>query len=118
MRLSEIIAHCDTIKPNTYSFSQKKKWLMKIESDIRHYYTLYSQEKADMDFLNDENPLLLLDESKEDIYLYYLISMIDLSNQEYSLYNNSVTYFNSIYGDWKKEHRRTHRPICSTVVKV
>lgn len=118
MRLSEIIAHCDTIKPNTYSFSQKKKWLMKIESDIREYYTLYSQEKADMDFLKDENPLLLLDESKEDIYLYYLISMIDLSNQEYSHYNNSVSFFNSIYSDWKKEYRRAHCPECDIVIKV
>ena len=118
MRLSEIIAQCDTIKPNTYSFSQKKKWLMKIESDIRQYSTMYSDKKADMTFIDEENPGLSLDESKEDIYLYYLISMIDLSNQEYALYNNSVAYFNSVYGEWQKQHRRDNCPVCTVGVNV
>jgi len=91
---------------------------MNIESDIRDYCTLYSHQKSDKKFLNEENPDLILDECKEDIYLYYLISMIDLSNQEYSHYNNSVSFFNSIYSDWKKEYRRAHCPECDIVIKV
>ena len=118
MRLSEIIAQCDTIKPNTYSFSQKKNWLIKIESDIREYRALYSGKKADLSFADEENPQFSLDESKADIYLYYLISMIDLSNQEYALYNNSVAYFNSVYGQWQKQHRRENCPVCGVDIMV
>ncbi len=118
MRLSDVIAQCDSIKPNTYSFSQKKKWLLKIETDIRKYAALYSGKEADSQLARDENPTLFLDESREDIYVYYLVSMIDLSNQEYALYNNSAAYFNSVYNEWKKEHRRNHCPVCDTAVKV
>ena len=118
MRISDVISQCDTIKPNTYSFSQKKKWLLKIETDIRKYAALYSEKKCECQLADKENPELFLDDSKEDIYVYYLISMIDLSNQEYALYNNSAAYFNNLYTEWKKEHRRNHCPVCGVTVRV
>lgn len=117
MKALDIIAACDSLKPNEYSQSQKREWLNKIESDIRKYAALHSEAKADMLFSEEENPELFLDDSRKDVYIYYLISMIDLSNQEYKLYNNSASYFNYVFSEWKKQHRRENTPVCKTTIK-
>ena len=116
MTTLDIITKCDRIKPIVYSQSQKREWLNKIESDIREYMCLYSSKYADTSFVNEENPALSLPESESDIYVYYLISMIDLSNQEYNLYNNSSTFFNALFQKWQKKYRRQHKPQCKTYI--
>lgn len=118
MKATDLITQCDLLKPNVYSYAQKRKWLDKIESDIRCYAARYSADDADLSFAEQENPELLLEDRHSDIYVYYLISMIDLSNQEYALYNNSSSFFNSCLVQWQKEYRRTHCPQCSTCVTV
>ena len=117
MRASDVITMCDTLKPNEYSHNQKRKWINKIEADIRRYATMYSEKVPDMSFTNEENPVLHLEEELSDIYVYYLVSMIDLSNQEYQLYNNSAAYFNSVFTEWKKRHRRENMPVSKVSVK-
>jgi len=118
MKATDIITECDKIKPNVYSFSQKKKWLDKIETDIRLFASRHMSENADLGFQSEENPHLFLDEANSDIYLYYLISMIDLSNQEFSLYNNSSSFYNARLLKWQKEYRRNHTPRCDISIKV
>lgn len=112
MKLIDVITMCDKLKPNEYSQQQKRKWAEKIESDIRRYAAMHSGKDADISFKDESNPTLFLGEDFSDIYVYYLISMIDLSNQEYQLYNNSASYFNSVFTGWKKQHRRENLPQC------
>lgn len=118
MKISDVISQCDRLKPNVYSYAQKRKWLNKVESDIREYASRYSACLPDKSFMDEENPEMYLDENFSDIYVYYLISMIDLSNQEYALYNNSSTFFNSAMNSWQKKYRREHCPRCSVSVTV
>ena len=118
VKVSEIISRCDTIKPNEYPQRQKKEWVMKIESDIRKYAVMYGEAKTGPADTNEENPELFLPDEFSEIYLYYLISMIDLANQEYQLYNNSAAFFNSAYLEWKKKHRRENIPDCKISVRV
>ena len=117
MKATDIITQCDKIKPNVYSFSQKRKWLNEIETDIRLFASRHMGD-ADLGFSNEENPTLFLDESEMNIYLYYLISMIDLSNQEFALYNNSSAFYNASLLKWQKEYRSTHRPECDISIKI
>lgn len=114
MKMTDIISECDRIKPNEYSFDAKKKWLQKIEADVVRYASMYSNTHRTVQ--TSENPQLFLEDEFSDVYLYYLISMIDLSNQEYMLYNNSASYFNSVFNDWKKHYRRTNLPQCNSTI--
>lgn len=118
MKATEIITKCDKIKPNVYSFSQKRDWLNKIETDIRLFVSRFSGTQADLSFAEQENPDLFLDDANDNVYIYYLISMIDLSNQEYALYNNSSSFFNASLLKWQKHHRRTHTPNCDISIKI
>ncbi len=118
MRITDVITQCDRIKPNEYTYDDKRRWVEKAETDIRRFANRFSLEKADMSFKTEEDPQLFLGTEYMDIYLYYLISMIDLSNQEYALYNNSSAFFNSLFLKWQKNHRRENIPEKSAQIKV
>ncbi|MBE7049161.1 MAG: hypothetical protein E7394_00130 [Ruminococcaceae bacterium] len=118
MTTSDVITKCDRIKPNEYSYGQKREWLNKIESEIRQYASMYSGKNADLSYTNVENPVLFLDDIYMDIYLYYIISMIDLSNQEYALYNNSSSFYNDRLRNWQKKYRRENMPECNVSINL
>ena len=113
MTATDVITHCDKIKPNVYEYKQKRQWLNNIESEIRRYAAMYSQNLPDLTFWEDENPDLFLGDDYMDLYAYYLISMIDLSNQEYALYNNSCAFHNDRLRLWQKKYRRENAPKCN-----
>ena len=118
MKLTDIITHCDKIKPNVYTYADKRKWLEKIETDIRRFADRFSNRETSLGFLDEENPELFLGQEERDLYVYYLISMIDISNQEYALYNNSSSFFNSLFSKWQKAYRRENLPLTQSQIKV
>lgn len=118
MYLLDVLSKVDTIKPNSYSYLQKKKWVKKIETDIIDYINIHEGERVKNEFSLFDNPKLTLDEKYEDVYVYYVVSMIDLSNAEYVLYNNSALYFNNNFISWKNDFKRTHKVRKNTCISV
>ena len=118
MRITDVITQCDRVKPNEYSYAQKRDWTIKAESEIRRYASQYSSYPISNSFSEEENPVLFLDDNNSDIYLFYLISMIDLFNQEYELYNNSSSFYNDRLRKWQKKFRRKNMPECNISIKV
>lgn len=118
MTLVDVISSFDKIRPNSFDFETKRKWLLTIESEIRQFACLHSGSKDDMGFLTEENPELFLDDTNTDIYVFYLVSMGDLANAEYRLYNISSTYFNSCFLEWKRKYRSHNFPIGNVSIKV
>ncbi|MBR3933737.1 MAG: hypothetical protein IKJ68_07520 [Clostridia bacterium] len=117
MNLIDAISSFDKIRPNSFDFETKKTWVLNMESEIRGFAALHSGKEADMDFYTKENPKLFLDDTGADIYVFYLISMADLANGEYRLYNVSSTYFNSVFDRWKKRYRAQNRPKTNINIK-
>ena len=118
MTLVDVIARFDKTRPNSFEYETKRNWLLSLESRIREFVNLHLGNKADTQILENENPAMFLDDSDIDIYVYYLVSMGDLTNAEYQLYNISSTYFNSIYRDWKRRYRGNNVPCKSTSIKT
>ena len=117
MNLIDVISLFDKSRPNSVDFQTKKTWVLNIESEIRRFSCLHTGRCADMDFYNKENPELFLDDTKSDIYVFYMMSMADLTNGEYRLYNVSSTYFNGIFDLWKKEYRSKNCPETNINIK-
>ena len=110
IRCSEILAKVDNLKPNMYSQSLKRSWLNSAEIKIREFMAMYNNSLFDDSFIEEENPYLTLKEDKSDLYVYYVMAMIDLSNQDITLYNNNVIIFTDMLEDFKKQYRREHTP--------
>ena len=113
MTIIEAINKIDTLKPNTYTQSEKVKWLSALDSLI--YKEIISTHEGDTTFTGytDETPIdttLLAEEPYDEMYIHWLESKIDYYNAEYARYNNSVTAFDEIYNNYSKLYNRTHKP--------
>lgn len=118
MKALDVISYFDNIRPNSFDYKTKKMWLMSLETDIRRFAYLHSTKELDNSYTADDNPDLFLDEKHMDMYAYYLVSMADMTNAEYSLYNISSTYFNSLFAKWKRHYRSENIPELKSAIKL
>ncbi len=118
MTMLDVIGIFDKIRPNSFDFASKRAWVNSIETEIRRFAALHKDIKEDMSFIKEENPTLFLAKNYADVYVYYLVSMGDMTNGEFRLYNISSSYFNSIFEKWKKEYRSINTPSKITNIKV
>ena len=61
---------------------------------------------------------MLLGSEYTDMYAYYVVAMIDLANQNITMYNNSVAMFETLYDSWRKKWRRENLPKKITHIKT
>ncbi len=102
----EILESVDTTRPNMVSYDTKLAWLNTVEKQIFDHMTQYQETRVSL--LEDE---VLLGAQYKDMYVYYVVSMIDLANQDIAMYNNSCSFFNEAFLGWKKKWRREHLPM-------
>lgn len=115
MTLIESITRIDKLKPNTYSQSDKIKWLSTLDGIIKREIIDTHEGGGGISFTgyDDNTPLtveLLIPAPYDDIYIRWLEAQIDYSNGEYKRYNNSMQMYNDAYFSFSKHYNRTHMP--------
>lgn len=116
MTIMDAIFRLGELKPNSYSQSEKIKWLSTLDGIIKREI-IDTHEGGENIVFNgyDENTelatKLLVPAPYDDIYLRWLESQIDYANGEYAKYNNSSTAYNDAYTAFQKYYNRTHMPI-------
>lgn len=115
MTIMEAINRIDTIKPNSYSQSEKMKWLSTLDGIIKNQIidTHEGAESVLFAGYTEETNLtttLLVPAPYDDIYLYWLESRVDYWNGETGRYNNSISMYNATYSEYEKYYNRTHMP--------
>ena len=117
MKLGELFAEVDELKPSQFDDSVKVKWLNEVEGRIIKEVIAAREEDASMEGYafngyTNETPIdteLVVKEPYAALYRYYLFSMIDLGNEEYDRYQNSAALFNQAYADFANYWYRTHK---------
>lgn len=115
MKIMEVLYRIDEVKPNSYSQSEKVKWLSALDGIVKteiidtHEGGLEEAFKG-YDVDTDLNKDLLIPFPYDDIYLRWLEMQIDYANGEYGKYNNSITMYNTAYSAYEKFYNRTHKP--------
>ena len=121
MTIMDALYRIDELKPNSYSQSEKIKWLSTldgvIKSEIKDTHERCNKEccvetKVFSGYTEDAdlNTVLLVPAPYDDIYLRWLESQIDYNNGEYGKYNNSLVAYNDAYDLYQKHYNRTHMP--------
>ena len=105
MTKEDVLSEVEATRPNIIASESKKRWLNTLENEILAHMTRYGEVT-----LEAEGDLLLLGEDYKDMYVYYVVSMIDLANQDVAMYNNSASFFNEKFLAWQKKWRREHLP--------
>lgn len=115
MTIMEAIYRIDAVKPNSYSQSEKIKWLSSLDGVVKEEIidTHEGGEGVSFDGYNENSDLaitLLVPAPYDDIYLRWLESQIDYANGEYGKYNNSIAMYNTAYVAFANHYNRTHMP--------
>lgn len=114
MTIMEAIYRIDEVKPNSYSQSEKVKWLNTLDGTVKSEIIdtheggegVVFEEYTDSDLSKE----LLVPAPYDDIYLRWLEARMDYANGEYGKYNNSVTMYNTAYSAYANHYNRTHMP--------
>ncbi len=125
MKIREAIDRVDAVKPNTFSISEKVRWLSYLDG-VMLTDTVDTHEQTDaetgqpieepepIDTLYDADHLdaeLIAPYPYDELYVAYLKMKIDEENGETQRYNNSATLFNSYYSNFIKAYHRAHKPL-------
>ena len=116
MTIMDAIYRLDELKPNSYSQSEKIKWLSSLDGLIKSDIidTHKGGENVVFSGYNENSDLstvLLVPAPYDDIYLRWLEAQIDYANGEYGKYNNSITAYNDAYEIYQRYYNRTYMPI-------
>jgi hypothetical protein len=116
MTIIEAITRVDTVKPNTYSQTEKIKWLSELDGIIKAEIIDTHEGGENVAFSGytaetDLNTKLLVPAPYDEVYVRYLEMQIDYANNEYGKYNNSMVMYNSVYTAFEKYYNRDHMPI-------
>ena len=115
MKILEAITKIDALKPNTYTQTEKIKWLSTLDGIVKKEIidTHEGVEGIVFNGYDDNTNLnteLLVSDPYSDVYLRYLEAQIDYANGEYGKYNNSMSMYNTAYSSFERFYNRTHMP--------
>ena len=115
MTIMDALYRIDELKPNSYSQTEKIKWLSSLDGVIKSEIIdtheggegiVFSGYAEDADL----NTVLLVPAPYDTIYLKWLEAQIDYTNGEIGKYNNSIVAYNDAYDLYQKHYNRTHMP--------
>ena len=120
MKIMEVLYRIDSVKPNSYSQSEKIKWLSSLDGIVKKEIIDTHEDREDVSFEgytenSDLSIVLLVPAPYDDIYLRWLEAQIDYANGEYGKYNNSIALFNTAYTAFANHYNRTHMPKGSNI---
>ena len=116
MTLMDVLYRIDEVKPNSYSQSEKIKWLSTLDGMVKKQIIDTHEVKEEIEFKGydtetDLSTTLLVPAPYDDIYLRWLEMQMDYSNGEYGKYNNSKLMFNTAFSAYELFYNREHKPI-------
>ncbi len=118
MNAQSVISAADSIRPNLVDADVKYRWLNMAEKQVESVMCMYGEREAQSDAVLSAESQMLLGSEYTDMYAYYVVAMIDLANQNISMYNNSVAMFETLYDSWRKKWRRENLPQKITHIKA
>ena len=123
MTIMDALYRIDDLKPNSYSQTEKIKWLSSLDGLIKsEIIDTHERCGNDQCCVNkvfpengyddkvDLNTVLVVPYPYDDIYLKWLEAQIDYTNGEIGKYNNSIVAYNDAYDLYQRHYNRTHMP--------
>ena len=102
MKVQEVIAMVDDVKPNAFDVATKVKWLDALEGTLASEVFLLAPAEVEQLRLSPSKlgVELLIGPPYDDIYELWLEAQIDKANGEYNKYQNTMQFYNSRRADF------------------
>lgn len=105
MKTLDAIKQADSLRDNTLPAEQKAAWLNKLDGEIAEMMGVDAPENA-----WPEDSELLMPREHDEVYVLYLVAMIDYYNQESTLYQNDMVVYNTAMSNARAWWRRHNCP--------
>lgn len=120
MTIIEAINQVDSLKPNTYSPSDKVRWLSRLDGKVKTEVIDTHEVAEDAAFSGYDDRTstdteLLIPYPYDEAYPLWLEAQIDYANNEYGRYNNSIAMFNTTYSAFERWYNRNHMPTGNSI---
>ena len=120
MTLQEVLDIVDEMKPNMMRRKLKMKYITEIEQLIhdeivmKHAHTEEQETKPVYTESSDPGTVLIVPDPYSMVYVYWLMSKIDMQNQEDGRYNIDRAHFENAYNTMSDWWTREHMPVQKT----
>ena len=117
MTLQEALDIADEMKPNMMRRDLKIKYITEIEQLIwaeivmKHEHTEEQETKPAYDEETTPGTELIVPDPYSIVYTYWLMSKIDIQNQEDARYNIDRAHFDNAYNTMSDWYTREHMPL-------
>ena len=117
MKIQEVIASVDHLKPNMFEEADKIKWLSRL--DTRIYQEIicthdHNEDEEAASFsgygVGDGEKELLVGQPYDEMYIHWLCAQIDYYSMEYESFNNDNSVFESVFSSFRNAYNRSHKP--------
>lgn len=115
MKVRDAINRAAIIEPNQYDHHEQIMWLQMLDGQIFEE-VIRTHEGCPEHFnapheMNDD---LLVPEPYTDLYLWYLVGRIQISNADLDRYQNTQILYNEALDAYKNWYNRGHKPVGSS----
>lgn len=122
MTLSQAIAKADFSKPNIIPTVEKIDWINAVEQNIKSEI-IDCRVDADGVKYDGYNEAMLSREliapaPYSEMYVKYLEAQIDYRNDEIASYNNAMSIYNTLLGEFRNYYNKRHITSKSIALKV
>ena len=110
----DAIKEADRLKPNAFPAEDKLRWLERLEKRIRREILLQHEGTVPAlgNFGSEElNLELLVPSPYDEMYIHWLCAQMDYYNGEPDSFNASNAMFEAMFGQFRNDYRREHRPL-------
>lgn len=117
MTLQECLDLVDEMKPNMMKRPLKLKYLTEIEQLIHAEILMRHEHEEEQETVpayseqTDPGTVLIVPDPYSMVYIYWIMSKIDIQNQEDARYNIDRQYFENAYDTMSDWWTRTYMPI-------
>ena len=120
MTIQEALDQLDEMKPNMMSRRLKVKYLTEIEQliydEIVQKHVQAEEPAGKPVYTEDSDPgtVLIIPDPYSSVYLYWLMTKVDIQNQEDARYNIDRQHFENAYDTMSDWYTREHMPMQKT----
>ena len=117
MTIQEALDQIDELKPNMMSRKLKVKYLTEIEQLIHDEIVMHHEHTAEQEprpvYTENSDPgtELIIPDPYSSVYVYWLMTKVDIQNQEDARYNIDRAHFENAYNTMSDWWTRTRMPI-------
>ncbi len=114
--INKVLVKVDNIRPNAIPADMKGAWVAELDGRINDKIVKKDEYTA-LTYPANGDDDLLADAPYESVYELYVLSMIDLTMQDYNNYNVTAKQYNDVYDAFSSSYIRNNTQSSSTSIK-